>query len=104
MTVNFTRWRNYLSGSRIAAGAAVCYHARRMRIRVRLFGPLAERAGRDSLEVTVSEPTVRAAVAAVPGLEIDRTVRFAVNTDYAEPETRLKEGDTVSLIPPVGGG
>jgi molybdopterin converting factor subunit 1 len=28
----------------------------------------------------------------------------AVNADYAEPETILREGDDVCLIPPVSGG
>jgi molybdopterin converting factor small subunit len=74
-----------------------------MKIVVQLFGPLAERAGRTRLEVTVAEPTV-AAVVAASGLELDGSVRFAVNTDYVEPAARVKEGDVVSLIPPVGGG
>jgi len=28
----------------------------------------------------------------------------AVNTDYAEPDTVLKNGDDICLIPPVSGG
>ena len=28
----------------------------------------------------------------------------AVNADYAEPETVLRQGDDVCLIPPVSGG
>jgi molybdopterin converting factor small subunit len=79
-----------------------------MKVTVHLFGPLAERAGRTRLEVAVAEATVRgvvdAVVRAVPGLAIDRSVRFAVNADYAEASARLREGDVVSLIPPVGGG
>ncbi len=79
-----------------------------MRVTVQLFGPLAERAGRPRLEVTVSEGTVRSVLAAVavaaPGLVLDRSVRFAVGTDYADPDAPVREGDVVSLIPPVGGG
>jgi molybdopterin converting factor subunit 1 len=79
-----------------------------MKVAVQLFGPLAEQAGLSRLEVQVTGATVQdvlaALAAAAPALKLDRSVRFAVNTDYAEPGTTLREGDTVSLIPPVGGG
>lgn len=79
-----------------------------MRVAVQLFGPLAEQAGKTRFEVTVSGATVQDVVAAVsvaaPALVLDRSVRFAVNTDYAAPEASVREGDVVSLIPPVGGG
>ena len=79
-----------------------------MRISVRLFGPLAEQAGRTQLEVTVTGATVQDALAAVavaaPSLRIDRSVRFAIGTDYAEPSAAIREGEVLSLIPPVGGG
>jgi molybdopterin converting factor subunit 1 len=79
-----------------------------MKIAVQLFGPLAEQAGVSRLEVTVSQATVgdvvAAAAAAKPALRIDRSVRFALNTDYAPPSAPVREGDVVSLIPPVGGG
>ena len=79
-----------------------------MNIAVQLFGPLAEQAGVSRIDVTVTGSTVRDVVAAVavaaPALKLDRSVRFAVNTDYAEPSATVREGDVVSLIPPVGGG
>jgi molybdopterin converting factor subunit 1 len=79
-----------------------------MKVAVQLFGPLAEQAGLSKLEVQVTGATVQdvltAVAVAAPALRIDRTVRFAVNTDFAEPGTAVREGDTVSLIPPVGGG
>lgn len=31
-------------------------------------------------------------------------VRFAVGTEYATGNPRLRDGDVVSVIPPVGGG
>jgi len=74
-----------------------------MKVVVQLFGPLAEQAGRTKLEVSVTGNTVREVVAAC-GLKLDPSVRFAVNTDYVNLEATLKEGDVVSLIPPVGGG
>jgi sulfur-carrier protein len=30
--------------------------------------------------------------------------RYAVNLDFVEPDTILKDGDEVALIPPVSGG
>jgi len=32
------------------------------------------------------------------------TVVMAVNRDFAEQTTRLKDGDEVAIMPPVGGG
>jgi len=29
---------------------------------------------------------------------------FAVNEEYSTPDTKLNEGDTVAVIPPVSGG
>ena len=75
-----------------------------MKVAVQLFGPLAEAAGTARLEVETSDPTVAGVVAALPNLRVDRSVRFAVNTDYAEPSASVREGDVVSLLPPVGGG
>lgn len=77
-----------------------------MKVSVRLFGPLAEAAATSSLDVDVDFPTVGAVVEAVgkTGLKIDASVRFALNTDYAKADAPLREGDVVSLIPPVGGG
>ena len=77
-----------------------------MKVSVRLFGPLAESAATSSLDVDVDRPTVGAVVEAVAktGLRIDRSVKFALNTDYAGAEAVVRDGDVVSLIPPVGGG
>jgi molybdopterin converting factor small subunit len=74
-----------------------------MKVAVQLFGPLAEQAGSTRIEVTVTEASVRDVVAAT-GLKLDPSVRFALNTDYVGPEATVKEGDVVSLLPPVGGG
>jgi len=72
-----------------------------MKVVVQLFGPLAELAGKTRLEVEGA--TVREVVAAT-GLKLEPSVRFALNTDYVGPDAAVKEGDVVSLIPPVGGG
>lgn len=79
-----------------------------MKVTVQLFGPLAEQAGAGRVDVDVAAATVAGAVEALrkarPGLRLEGRIRYAVNTDYAEPAAALREGDVVSLIPPVGGG
>jgi molybdopterin synthase catalytic subunit len=46
-----------------------------------------------------------ALVAQYPALAPGRVfVRFARNADYAEPGTRLSDGDELAVIPPVSGG
>lgn len=81
-----------------------------MRVRVRLFGHAAEVAARGELDVTIEADTVEAVMKAVrqqiPALEkvFQGGARLAVGTEYAEPQRRLREGEIVSVIPPVAGG
>jgi len=84
-----------------------------MKITVRYFALLRERAGRDAevLAWDDAEPTVqrfRAHLAEhVPALAAmlgDRSLLVAVNREYATAATALKDGDEVALLPPVTGG
>jgi MoaE-MoaD fusion protein len=81
-----------------------------IRVRVRLFAIQRELVGAREVPLDVTEPaTVEGAwtalVAAHPGLAPGRDfVRFARNGDYADPETRLSDGDELAIIPPVSGG
>jgi molybdopterin synthase catalytic subunit len=76
-----------------------------MKITIRLFAGLRERAGAGQLEVELPD---EASVADVwPALELGDEppgLLFAVNRTYAEPERPLADGDEVALIPPVSGG
>ena len=81
-----------------------------MRVSVRLFAGLRERAGTSNVEVelldgaTVSD-ALNAAQSAVPGeWRLPTKVMLAVNGEYAEAGTLLKAGDEVAVIPPVSGG
>ncbi len=50
---------------------------------------------------------VTAVRGAIPGLKElgeGARVRYAVNAEYADESRRVKAGDVVALIPPVGGG
>jgi molybdopterin converting factor subunit 1 len=81
-----------------------------MRVRVRMFGALAERAGRDedALELpdgATAHEALRAVGARHPdaaGL-LDR-ISVAVNREIAPADRRLDPGDEVALLPPVAGG
>jgi molybdopterin synthase catalytic subunit len=79
-------------------------------IRIRLFAMQRELAGTRELAVELAAgATVEAAWAALvarhPVLAAGRpAVRFAVNGEYAGPETLLGDGDEVAMIPPVSGG
>jgi molybdopterin synthase catalytic subunit len=82
-----------------------------MRVRVRLFAILRERAGGEWVELDLSEGArVADALLALSRDErlrelLDRLpVRMAVNRDYADAETRLSPGDELALIPPLSGG
>jgi molybdopterin converting factor subunit 1 len=81
-----------------------------MRIRVRLFAIQRELAGTREVPLDLAdggsvEDAWAALVERFPVLAPGRAfVRFARNADYAEPETRLADGDELAVIPPVSGG
>ena len=81
-----------------------------MRIQVRLFALLKDRAGTDRIELNLPEKsTIATAVEQlrhrVPALAdlLNRTA-FALNRSYTQPNTPLQDGDELALIPPVSGG
>ncbi len=81
-----------------------------MKVRVKLFATLRERAG--TAEVTLELPEGSTAAAAGRALAerfpaVGQTLRsaaYAVNLSYAGPGVVLNEGDELALIPPVSGG
>lgn len=81
-----------------------------MKVRVRLWGGLAEAAGftEDVLEIdgaAVAGDLFDLLATRAPRLERFRTVtRIAVNADIVEPTESLADGDEVALLPPVAGG
>jgi MoaE-MoaD fusion protein len=82
-----------------------------MVVHVRLFAVLRERAGTDSLELTLRRgATVADAIRALAEHEqlgelLERVpVHMAVNRDYAAAGTVLTPEDELALIPPVSGG
>jgi molybdopterin synthase catalytic subunit len=81
-----------------------------IRVRVRLFAIQRELAGAREIALELAPgATIEAAWAALverhPVLASGRpAVRFARNGEYADPETRLGNGDELAIIPPVSGG
>lgn len=76
-----------------------------MRIRVRLFAGLRERAGAGALEIDVPDGATVADVWPVLELGAEPTgLLYARNRAYVEPGEALVAGDEVAVIPPVSGG
>lgn len=83
-----------------------------MQVTVRLFAGLRERAGTDSIVVTLPDgagATVQSAIDAVSatidgGLQVRGHVMLALNREYVEPSHAVKNGDEIALVPPVSGG
>jgi len=80
-----------------------------MRVSVRLFAGLRERAGTDRLEIELPDDArvadVLAAMASTPvGALRDRECVVAVNREYAAADAPVSAGDEVALVPPVSGG
>jgi len=81
-----------------------------VRVKLRLFASLRERAGHteELLELpegATAEAAWQALVAAIPELAPRRVaLAVAVNRVYASFETVLREQDEVAFIPPVSGG
>ena len=74
-----------------------------MKVKVRLFAGLRERAG--FAEREVEGVTQVADVWPALGLgDEPEGMLYAVNRKYADPDRRLADGDEVALIPPVSGG
>jgi molybdopterin synthase catalytic subunit len=83
----------------------------RMRVSVRLFAILRERAGASLIDLELPErATVEDALNALRQRReladvLSRTpVRIAVNREYVEPSDALHAGDELALITPVSGG
>jgi MoaE-MoaD fusion protein len=77
-----------------------------MRVRVRLFAILRDRAGgSDQLELELPEGAVVAdALDQMRRLTEGVPVVMAINQEYAERHAPLHPGDELALIPPVSGG
>jgi MoaE-MoaD fusion protein len=82
---------------------AECRQDGSVRVTVRLFAGLRERAGRGKLEL--DDVATVADVWPALGLGDEPAgLLYAVNREYADADRALRDGDEVALIPPVSGG
>src|SRR5262245_9905615 len=76
-----------------------------MRVAVRLFAGLRERAGAASRDLELENGSTVADVWPALALgEEPAGLLYAVNKEYADRAATLSEGDEVAVIPPVSGG
>lgn len=81
-----------------------------MRVRLLHFASFREAVGRDEEEREIAEGTRVRELWAALGREVPLFGRFpsappaAVNREYVDAETVLREGDEVAFLPPVAGG
>ncbi len=76
-----------------------------MRVTVRLFAALRERAGAGRHELELPEGATAGDVFAALAIGAEPPgLAYAVNREYAERSAALRDGDEVAVIPPVSGG
>ena len=81
-----------------------------MQVRVLFFGMLKDMVGRVEEEARIAEGADLAAVFAAyaaryPAVDALRgRIAMALNQEFAEPSTRLAEGDEIAFLPPMSGG
>ena len=80
-----------------------------MIVTVRLFASYADKLGIRDTSLTLADTAcvrdVLSSISALPGGDgLPKNPLVAVNQAYASPETQLRPGDEVALIPPVAGG
>jgi len=77
-----------------------------MSIKVRYFASLKERVGRSEDNVSIAEPLTADTLwrQCVPELPPPEQILVAINLDYADWGSLVKDGDEVAFFPPVTGG
>jgi molybdopterin synthase catalytic subunit len=81
-----------------------------MRITVKLFAILRDRAGTPELSLDLPAGATVATAGELLGERLPALrdflprVAYAVNRDYAKPDAPLSDGDELAVIPPVSGG
>jgi len=81
-----------------------------IRVRIRLFALVREKAGAADLELQLPPPATVASAAAEVGRRVPAIAgllaktSFAVNFEYADAARALRDGDELAIIPAVSGG
>ena len=81
-----------------------------MSIRILFFATIADVTGKREMEIQAPGYADVASIFArvaqeFPGLEARRaSILFAVNFEFARPDSPVRDGDEVAFFPPVSGG
>ncbi len=81
-----------------------------MKVNVKLFAIVRERAGTSAATLTLPDPATVATAAAALAERFPAVaaflprVAYAVNQEYVPTSTELHDGDELAVIPPVSGG
>jgi molybdopterin converting factor subunit 1 len=81
-----------------------------MIVTVKLFAAARQVAGREAIEIELSDTAVIADVRSEMAKRIPELAfligpsRFAVNAEYVTEATKIRATDEIALIPPVSGG
>jgi molybdopterin synthase sulfur carrier subunit len=82
-----------------------------IRVKVFYFAQFSDAAGTREESYTLPDGSVSVAdllsrvSSAHEGMEkLERMMKIAVNKEIAEPSSRLRDGDSVALFPPIAGG
>ncbi len=75
-----------------------------MSVEVKFFASLRERLGRSEITLDSASTAAEAWAQATDNAEAPTNLLVAVNLDYADMQTAVKDGDEVAFFPPVTGG
>jgi len=79
-----------------------------MKIRVKFYARYGDKFGKEhyiDIESSISvENFLKLLYKVIPGLQNERNIIMAINDSLASADYILKDGDSVSIFPPPGGG
>src|ERR1700704_731228 len=79
-------------------------------VNVLFFGAARDATGTHETQLTLNPPhnsqnTLEQVLIIYPGLRrFGKSLLFAVNQEYAEPDREISDGDELAIFPPVSGG
>ena len=81
-----------------------------MKVKVKLFGRYRDKTGKNEIELEIKDGetiwyVVEALIKQYPEIEKDKKfIMVSRNNIYSSLETRIKNGDEISILPPIVGG
>ncbi len=81
-----------------------------MKVKIALFSVYREAVGEKEIEIEIGDDAkikdvVQLLVERYPSLrKLIEYAIFSINYEYADENSRIREGDTIAIFPPIGGG